>query len=102
MWWTVPAPSNDIASMLLPPDRLDRASLASSDRLARPHGRRCSVGVSTAHGRWLSEAISFGRELRFDHLCNEAMLVAQELHHFEGRRDCLGYGRLGGMPPLAV
>jgi hypothetical protein len=59
-------------------------------------------GVGAAHGRCLSEAISFSRELRSDHLCNEAMLVAQELHHFEGRRDCVGYGRLSGVPPLAI
>jgi hypothetical protein len=43
---------------------------------------------------------SFGRELDFDHVRNQAMLVAQKLHHFERSRDwrC---GRLSGMTPLA-
>ena len=85
---------------MLPPQ--NRLTSASGDRPARPNGRRGSVGLPTTPGRWSYEVTSFSCELHFDHLCNEAMLVAQELHHFEGCWDCVGYRGLGGMPPLAI
>ena len=68
---------------MLPPQ--NRSTSASGDRPARPNGRRGSVGLPTTPGRWSYEVTSFSCELRFDHLSNEAMLVAQELHHFEGK-----------------
>ena len=55
-------------------------------------------GCPLLTGRWSYEVTSFSCELRFDHLCNEAMLVAQELHHFEGRWDCVGYGGSAACP----
>jgi hypothetical protein len=38
-------------------------------------GRRRWVEISAAYGRFPWELWSFGRELRFDHVCNQAMLV---------------------------
>jgi hypothetical protein len=51
--------------------KLQRAAIAVRPRSSG----RCWVEISAADGRWPWELCSFGCELRFNHACNQAMLV---------------------------
>jgi hypothetical protein len=77
----------------------------SSAVSAATHGRRAARWTDSARGgadccSLFGIAVALGDKLGLDHIRDQVVLVAHELHHFGTGGDGV-CGSLGGVPPLA-
>ena len=71
------------------------ATIATATRLLQQ-----ALSAQGSIPRFAVRQLFLSRDLQFEHIRDQAVLVSQQLHHFVRGRERFHYGRIGRLTPL--